>query len=159
MNVPHMIKSFKWTNSNGDKEAFNICVAKCRVTNEHCIGVLKSHWHSLKEIRSQFKNKADCEWMVRWINMCVRLHNYVMEMNDPWIDEDQTIVLDVEVGLTTTRPALVHTMAALRLQAATGRLLLKIVMERALAFNRQFGQFLWDLLQRSLYYDQVSVPF
>lgn len=93
MNVPHMVSSFKRTNSNPYKEAFNICIVKCHVTNEHCIGVLKSRWHSLKELRFQFKKKSNCEWTVRWINMCAKLHNFVMDMNDVWIEEDPTIML------------------------------------------------------------------
>lgn len=75
-----------------DKEDFNTCVAKCLVTNEHCIGVLKSWWHSLKEIRVQFNQKKDsCVLMVRWVALCGKLHNYVMSQNDEWTVDDEEI--------------------------------------------------------------------
>lgn len=57
MNVPHMVSSFKRTDSNVDKEAFNMCMAKCHVTNEHCIGVLKSRWHSLKKLGPNWRRR------------------------------------------------------------------------------------------------------
>lgn len=136
MNVPRMVSSFKRTDSKPDKEAFNMCIAKCHITNELCIGVLKFRWHSLKEMRSQLKTKKDFEWTMRWINMCARLHNYVIDMNDEWTDEDQHIVLDREQpDLQRAWPPIL-TRAARRHQAATGADLLQRVMATTLEFNR-----------------------
>lgn len=98
--IPHLVCSFKFqVDIDSNKEAFNMCVAKARVTNEHCIDVLKSRWHSLKEIQSQLKYKSDNGWTVHWINVCAMLHNYVMSMHDDWTDQDQAIILDAQMGL------------------------------------------------------------
>lgn len=43
----------------------------------------------LKEIRLQLNKKEDNIRVVRWIRVCCRLHNWVMDENDEWeIDED-----------------------------------------------------------------------
>jgi DDE superfamily endonuclease len=65
-----------------DREDFNTCVAKARVTNKHCIGVLKSRWHSLKEMCIQLKTNKEKEFLVRWIVLCAKLRNFVITHND-----------------------------------------------------------------------------
>lgn len=65
MEIPHLVCSFKPVEIDFEKESFNMCIAKARITNEHCIGVLKSRWYSLKEIRTQLKFKSGNGWMVR----------------------------------------------------------------------------------------------
>lgn len=92
--MSHLVCSYKRADSNSDREDFNMCVAKCRVTNEHCIGVLKSRWYSLREMRVQLKTKVDNVFLVRWIVMCARLHNFVINRNDLWTSEDEDITLD-----------------------------------------------------------------
>lgn len=37
--------------------------------------------------------------MIRWIGVCAKLHNYVMNMNDPWIEDDSDIDLEVELDI------------------------------------------------------------
>ncbi|CAM6109713.1 unnamed protein product [Calypogeia fissa] len=94
--MPHVVAAYKRAESIQEREEFNLCVAKCRVTNEHCIGVLKSRWHSLRGMRIQLKSKAEKAWLVRWIIMCGRLHNYVLSRDDVWTEEDEVIILDNE---------------------------------------------------------------
>lgn len=91
INTSHLVCSFKWADQGVNREhreEFNTCVAKVRVTNEHCIGVLKSQWHSLKQVRVQLKEKKDNVHMVCWIGLCEKLHNFVILQNDLWTKDD-----------------------------------------------------------------------
>ncbi|CAM6125032.1 unnamed protein product [Calypogeia fissa] len=148
--MPHLVSAFKRADTNSEKENFNTCVAKCRVTNEHCIGVLKSRWHSLKEIRIQLNARKDSVWMVRWITLCAKLHNYVISENDDWTAAD----LAADVGHQADGEPDVEPSEAAdgvdagrvshrALVAAGSRLLLR-VMDTALAHHRQPGEFLWS---------------
>lgn len=80
-----------------ENEAFNTCVTKCRVVNEHCIGVLKSRWHSLKHLRTQLNFKKYTTFMIRWIFLYAKLHNYVMTLNNEWMEVDDEIELESAV--------------------------------------------------------------
>ncbi|KAL3693981.1 hypothetical protein R1sor_007632 [Riccia sorocarpa] len=51
----HLVPAFKGGADDRDKQDFNQCLSHARVVNEHCIGVLKSRWFSLKGIRTQLK--------------------------------------------------------------------------------------------------------
>lgn len=137
MALPHLVSTFKRTDSNPHKEDFNTCIAKCRVTNEHCIGVLKSRWHSLKDIRTQLWSKLESEWMIRWITLCAKLHNFVLRMKDPWTDDDDVIELD----LVHDHPPDIERPSR-HVTAAVGAALLESVMEIALNFNQACGGFL-----------------
>lgn len=77
-----LVCSYKRTGGDKEKMDFNICVAHARVSNEHCIGVLKSKWHSLKEIRTQLRNRGESTYVVRWIRCCMILHNYLSGRDD-----------------------------------------------------------------------------
>ena len=95
---PTTIPSFKIPLANReDNTEFNYCVAVSRVRNEHCIGILKGRWASLKEVRIQLNKKDDMQRIVNWFTACVVLHNFLVDLNDPWeemFDEDQAQVVD-----------------------------------------------------------------
>ncbi|KAL3688784.1 hypothetical protein R1sor_015093 [Riccia sorocarpa] len=59
--MPHLVPAFKVSAANCEKSDFNNCLAHARVINEHCIGVLKSRWHSLKQLRTQLKSDGAVE--------------------------------------------------------------------------------------------------
>lgn len=61
--------------------------------NEHCIGLLKSKWHRLKHLRTQLNLEKNTKFMIYWIILCAKLHNYVMTMNDECTKEDDEIVV------------------------------------------------------------------
>lgn len=61
---PHLVCSYRMgtcgnTAENVARADFNHYVAKACYINEHCIGILKARWHSLKEIRTQLKGKSN----------------------------------------------------------------------------------------------------
>ena len=69
------------SNSNENAE-FNYCLAKSRVQNEHTIGVLKSWWASLKEMRLHLFTQKHMREYVRWVYACIVLHNMLAYLGD-----------------------------------------------------------------------------
>ncbi|KAL3691189.1 hypothetical protein R1sor_004840 [Riccia sorocarpa] len=91
--LPHLVCAYRNATGSAEREVFNTCVAQARVINEHAIGVLKSRWHSLKEIRVQLKNSRHNRFAMRWISTCIRLHNFLIG-RDEWTEDDGPIVTD-----------------------------------------------------------------
>lgn len=81
------IPSYKAPAANRqDNKEFNYCVAKSRVRREHCIGILKSRWSSLQEMRQQLRSAGDMEILIRWVAACCVLHNMLARLGDAWKD-------------------------------------------------------------------------
>lgn len=137
VNAPHMVCAYKMTMHEQDREDFNFTVAKCRIINEHTIGILKNRWFSLKEIRLQLNKNSDNGWLCKWIVACALLHNFVHDANDPWTAEDMGDCPfepsdDIPCDAAQNRGRSRHSVVA-------GRLLLQRVKNHALAYNRQPG--------------------
>ncbi|KAL3687921.1 hypothetical protein R1sor_014230 [Riccia sorocarpa] len=94
--MPHLIGSFKVSRTVLTEE-FNKCVAHARAVNEHCIGVLKARWFSLKQIRTQLKCKAESKHVVQWVECYVMLHDFCLRYNDTWTEEDSQLELDEDL--------------------------------------------------------------
>ena len=81
------IPSYKSPAANRkDNKEFNYCIAKSRVRNEHCIGILKSRWGSLQEMRQQLRSREDMQSLIRWVVACCVLHNMLARLGDAWYD-------------------------------------------------------------------------
>ena len=52
------------------------------------MGVLKSRWAALKNIRVQVKMKEDFATVNKWIVAIFVLHNMTILLHDPWDEED-----------------------------------------------------------------------
>ncbi|KAL3683930.1 hypothetical protein R1sor_001952 [Riccia sorocarpa] len=89
--LDRIVCSYKRTNGNVDKVDFNACIAHVRVCNEHCIGILKVRWHSLKEIRTQLRKLAENVYVIRWMCCCIILHNFLIWRRDEWLEDDHPI--------------------------------------------------------------------
>jgi hypothetical protein len=64
---------------------------------EHCNGLLKNRWSSLKGIRRVIKDKKDSEFVVKWIESCIILHNIlIMDCCDYWDYDYQNEELDLD---------------------------------------------------------------
>ncbi|KAL3680852.1 hypothetical protein R1sor_023808 [Riccia sorocarpa] len=92
--LDRLVCSYKRTGDDMDKVDFNTCIAHTRVGNEHCIGILKTRWHSLKEIRTQLRNPAENAYVIRWIRCCFILHNFLIWRSDEWSEDDHPIELE-----------------------------------------------------------------
>ncbi|KDR70601.1 hypothetical protein GALMADRAFT_47600, partial [Galerina marginata CBS 339.88] len=65
-----------------DQRSYNYHVLKVRIRSEHCIGLLKGTFQSLKEIRLQVgDNKKHLE-LILWIRCCIILHNLIIRIED-----------------------------------------------------------------------------
>lgn len=80
-----VVASYKGDAADVDRnEDFNWCVAKARVRNEHCIGVMKRRWASLNEIRIELNGENDIGYVLDWIVVCAILHNMLASLGDQW---------------------------------------------------------------------------
>lgn len=69
---------------------FNSTVTRLRVCNEHCIGILKAKFQSLRELRSLVRNRRDVIRCTMWIMACAVLHNFTLEepAEEEWIEPE-----------------------------------------------------------------------
>lgn len=65
---------------------FNYCLARSRVRNENCIGILKGRFASLQEMRQQIRNVNDMRIIIDWTVACCVLHNMLACLGDQWDD-------------------------------------------------------------------------
>ncbi|KAL2642045.1 hypothetical protein R1flu_009632 [Riccia fluitans] len=99
-----LVATFRNAGGDKDKKDFNMCIAHVRIANEHCIGILKSRWHSLKEVRTQLKNRVENQYLVRWVRYCILLHNFLNWQKDDWTEADGPIELEVESEVQIPAP-------------------------------------------------------
>ena len=64
-----------------DKQQFNYVLSQQRVEVEHCIGMIKNQWQSLKLLRLKITNERSATRVNRWIRAVIVLHNFLL--NDP----------------------------------------------------------------------------
>lgn len=97
------IPAFKAPAANRpDNAEFNYCLAKSRVRNEHCIGILKARWASLREMRQQLRSLKDMRIFIDWVLACCILHNMLARLGDAWDemyseDDDEDTVLEEDM--------------------------------------------------------------
>ncbi|KAL3684106.1 hypothetical protein R1sor_011572 [Riccia sorocarpa] len=137
--LPRLVPGYRYSSRHRDKEEFNNCLAHARVVNEHTIGVLKSRWHSLRELRCQIKNRRCAKYAMRWISCCAILHNFLIN-KDEWTEEDDEIILEPPAQLTETdRQAYVKDSPEAR---DAGIRLRDRIQSICLAINRRPGGYL-----------------
>ncbi|KAI9913927.1 hypothetical protein PsorP6_006589 [Peronosclerospora sorghi] len=62
-----------------------------RVYNEHCIGLLKGRFQSLKGLRLRLQDEddeEDAQRIIAWIRLCAVLHNLLLSEDFDWVDID-----------------------------------------------------------------------
>lgn len=64
------------------RKEFNLRHSKYRVRAEHCIGLLKERFGSLKEMRHRFANKKNKKLCCLWILVTCIIHNILLTEND-----------------------------------------------------------------------------
>lgn len=69
-----------------DKNKFNYYHSSARVKAEHCIGMLKGRFQSLKGLHIPIAMSDDIKLINAWILTCVILHNYLISEKDGFID-------------------------------------------------------------------------
>lgn len=82
--------------------AFNYYLACSCVRNEHCIGVLKGRWQSLKELRHHLQNDSNMKHLCYWVISCCVLHNIMGHIGDRWeVGTEVVQVLPLEPWIAT----------------------------------------------------------
>jgi hypothetical protein len=95
-----VVPSYKGPAAEVDRNReFNWCVAKARVRNEHCIGILKGRWASLQNLRLAINRKEDMKHVLDWIKCCVILHNMLANLGNAWDDLIEPIIEDNPNGV------------------------------------------------------------
>lgn len=87
-----VITPFRRNSSEAEnvKNRFNKLHSKYRVRIEHCFGMLKERFGSLKELRLRLMNAESSRFACKWITVCCILHNSNIECNrgEPDFDFD-----------------------------------------------------------------------
>ncbi|KNE96111.1 hypothetical protein PSTG_10533 [Puccinia striiformis f. sp. tritici PST-78] len=65
------------------KKRFNHHLSSIRVRNEHCIGILKGRFQSLRGLRKDLSSAGSMEKITHWISACVVLHNFLLHDKTP----------------------------------------------------------------------------
>jgi DDE superfamily endonuclease len=93
---------------------FNQILSSMRVRVEHCIGILKNRFQSLKGMRQRISGRKSARQVVFWVKACAILHNMILEL-DGWdernvdegsIDDEQVFAveaIDEEATITAWR--------------------------------------------------------
>ncbi|XP_054083341.1 putative nuclease HARBI1 [Zeugodacus cucurbitae] len=58
---------------------FNRTFSQYRIRIEHCFGLLKERFNSLKELKIQIKSDNSVKFACRWILVCAILHNIILK--------------------------------------------------------------------------------
>ncbi|XP_067625245.1 uncharacterized protein [Eurosta solidaginis] len=61
------------------RNGFNRQFSQYRIRIEHCYGILKERFNSLKELRVAIRNDESVKFACRWILVCAILHNIVIQ--------------------------------------------------------------------------------
>ena len=74
---------------------FNKNLSAQRVAVEHCIGVLKGRFQSLRNLRIMVNKTSGHKKACEWIECCVVLHNMLLR-RDPWNQTFDDVYLEPE---------------------------------------------------------------
>ena len=88
-----IIPSFKRPPNRGlamDEAQFNSQLSNIRVRVEHCIGILKGRFQSLRGLRTVIRREKDVRRLVYWIRACCVLHNLVLQdpVEQEWLEDE-----------------------------------------------------------------------
>ena len=81
--LEHIVPTFKRSSSNPLTPAqkhFNNSIAKIRVASEHCNGMLKGRFGSLRELRLVISDARSAAYVCAWIAACVVVHNFLIAL-------------------------------------------------------------------------------
>jgi hypothetical protein len=65
------------------KKNFNQHLASLRVCNEHCIGILKGRFQSLRGLQMELTLIEAMRKLTNWVSACVILHNFLLDDTSP----------------------------------------------------------------------------
>jgi len=74
-----------------DETQFNYRLSNIRIRVEHCIGILKGRFQSLRGLRTVIRQEKDVKRLVYWIRACCVLHNLVLQdpVEQAWLRDEE----------------------------------------------------------------------
>jgi len=95
-----LLKPYLREQLNAARKQYNKVLSSARALVEQAFGLLKGRWRVLHDVVS-----AETELVPSIMEACARLHNYLVDLNDPWdaaVDAQAThtneVVVDVPTG-------------------------------------------------------------
>ena len=111
---PFMVTAYKkasGTELSREEELFNTALSKARITSEHTLGILKCRFPFLRSIRMLVRDgeqgKKDIEKIVKYITVCIILHNTLIDLDDEYDvddDDDFSVLSDVDADNKINHP-------------------------------------------------------
>jgi hypothetical protein len=76
-----------------DEARFNRQLSRIQVRVEHCIGILKGRFQSLKGLRIVIRREKDAKRAVYWIRACCVLHNLALQdpVDGEWLEGERDV--------------------------------------------------------------------
>src|SRR4051812_45337772 len=73
-----------------EESQFNLQLSNICIWVEHCIGILKGCFQSLKGLHLAIRGKRDIKRMVYWILACCVLHNLILQdaFGSEWLEDE-----------------------------------------------------------------------
>jgi hypothetical protein len=87
-----------------DHEVFNTKLSKPRVTSEHTIGILKGRFPFLRSIRMRLTGKKSFKKILRYISVCVVLHNFLVGNREDDLDQLPDDLSDIDADNELNHP-------------------------------------------------------
>ncbi|XP_062556348.1 putative nuclease HARBI1 [Armigeres subalbatus] len=78
--TPYRINATERTTE--DRNQFNKTLSKYRIRIEHCFGLMKERFNSLKELKISAKNDESIKQACRWILVCAIIQNILIESGE-----------------------------------------------------------------------------
>lgn len=81
--LERIVPTFKRSSSaplSPAQKHFNNAIAKIRVASEHCNGMLKGRFGSLRELRLVISDEKSAAYVCAWIAGCVVIHNFLIAL-------------------------------------------------------------------------------
>jgi hypothetical protein len=73
---------------SSENERFNLYHANTRIGIEHCIGMLKGRFQSLKELRYNLREEKDMHMLILHIEACAIIHNLcINDFDNKWMED------------------------------------------------------------------------
>jgi hypothetical protein len=87
-----------------DNEIFNTKLSKPRVSSEHTIGILKGRFPFLRSIRMRLTGKKSFKKILRYITVCVVLHNFLVGKREDDLNEADEDLSDIDADNELNSP-------------------------------------------------------
>ncbi|KAF9503286.1 hypothetical protein BS47DRAFT_1402561 [Hydnum rufescens UP504] len=83
-----------------NNKTFNYYLSKIWIKSEHTMGMLKGRFSSLRGLRQQITSVCDHLLALKWVEICLVLHNAILDIEQGCEDEDAFTACMLREGMT-----------------------------------------------------------